>query len=793
MRRLSSFTALSAICAGMLIAQTEPAPVPRIIPEDGSPGSVPAPKPKIIPEDEPANPPVPAVPSEEPVSPAPRPKVIPEDPAPVPAAPELMPDPIPEVSVPEKIKTPEPAKQPAEEKKPKKEVSEDEPVRKVKAVTGETKKPEPQVVKEAKPGIPISAKNDKNARTLLLSIPAPRGQIVDRNGLPLAQNKMAHFLGLQFGLQAEQPDAEVLRMAKPLVAYIQKHSPDGWDVKDETILEHYKNRRWLPLLATRPIPAEALNDAKDIVPQGVVVVPCYLRTYPHGRIAAHILGEMGRAGGMTTNAIQNGDFIWPTTEGKGGLEQRFNEELSGVPGKVNIVFSATGEKVSEEIVERPKPGQTVVTSIDLEMQIICERVLREKTRRGAFVVMDVTTGDVLAMASNPSYDPNLFAFGVRDADYKKLLADPDKPLFCRAKNGTYPPASTFKVLTALAALETGKVDAGTYYECTSSLYVGDRYFHNWNRKSSEGSMNVIDAIKRSCNTWFYQASLATGPSPVTSMATRFGLGEQSGLCLPDSKGFVPTPEWWKKRYRSNITSGDLMNICIGQGATLVTPLQDCAMMAGIARGHSVPRARLVQQIQNLDGGIINFFPPEKKTELEIQPESLRLVRAGMKAVVEESDGTGKGAGNDYVKVSGKTGTAQWGGIKNGEQTYMAWFAGYMPSNNPQYAFAAIYEGDPGEDQISGGRKVAPIIGEAFSEIYKRKKQRGDSLLGPLPPDEKDANGETVRKARIAEEGASDERPKKAKPIEAPPEQPAVDPAPPREGGLRALWRRIRGK
>lgn len=753
------------------LAQDTPAPVPRIVAED-------------------AEAPPPADPA-----PAPKPKIVELSPSePVPVLPELLPDPLPSLGeTPPKVSK---ASSPTANSPKVEPPGEAEPAAiKVKAVKtpDSLNIPAPPQVKDPKPGIPISARNNKDARTLFLSIPAPRGQIVDRHGSPLAQNKMGHFLGLQFQLKADIPNYEVLGYARPLVAYIQKHAPDGWDVKDETLLEHYKNRRWLPLLASRPIPAEATPTMIKALPKGVVAVPCYLRTYPEGKLASHLLGEMGRSGGMTTNPIQNGDTIWPPTEGKGGLEQKFNAILAGTPGKLNIVFNAAGEKISEEIIEAPIPGQTLVTSLDLFMQQTAERTLRDYTKRGAFVIMDVPTGDVLAMASNPCYDPNLFAFGVREADYKKLLEDKNKPLFCRAKNGTYPPASTFKVITALAALEAGKVEGETYYDCTTSLFVGDKYFHNWNRKSGEGRMNVVQAIKRSCNTWFYQAALATGATPIGTMATRFGLGEHTGLCIADSAGIFPTSEWWLKRFNTKMSSGDLMNICIGQGFTLVTPLQDCAMMAGVARGHSVPRARLVQQVQNLDGDVTEFYPPQNKSELDLQPGNLKLVQAGMKAVVQESGGTGKEAANSYVSVAGKTGTAQWGPIIRGEQTYMAWFSGYMPADNPQYAFAAVYEGDPGQDQISGGRKVAPLIGSAFNAIYKWKKSHGDDLGGP-----KLATADSVRRAKIAEDGETGEdipvstRPRRARPAEEPTPLPPGE-APRSGGGLRWLWNKVRGR
>ncbi len=747
------------------------APKPRVIAEEEA--STAAPRPRIVPEDEPT------------------PVTADDDAAPkariVPMEPDLIPDPLPIPPEP----TPPPHPKPAEEKKPEPEPKED-PVRKGKAVpmVELTLPPVTPLLKEQKSAIPVSDRNDKNARTLFLTIPAPRGQIVDRYGAALARNKMAYFLGLQFMLKNNSPNYEVLKYAHERISYIQKHTPDGWDIADDKILEHYKNRRWLPLLANRPVPDEAQGNATKELPAGVVIVPCYYRSYPNGRCASHVLGQMGKIGGMPTTPIQNGDAIWPACEGRAGLEQRFEAALAGTPGKMNLVFSATGEKLSEEIVDHPKPGNTLVTSIDLEMQKITERVLRAKTKRGAMVIMEVATGDVLAIASNPDYDPNLFAYSPRGVDYTRLTEDPEIPMFSRATNGQYPPASTFKVMTALAALESGKISGDTEYECSPALTVGDRTFHNWNRGHNEGSMNVIAAIKRSCNTWFYKAALETGASPVTSMATRFGLGEKAGLCIAEKAGRVPTPEWWRQEHKSNMTSGDLMNICIGQGDNLVTPLQDCAMMAGIARGHSVPRARLAQQIQSLDGSIIDFFPAEKKCELDLHPESLRLVRAGMKAVVNSSDGTGTRAENGYVKVAGKTGTAQWYVDKRTkDMVFMTWFAGFMPADNPEYAFAAIYEGNPG-DSISGGKQVAPIIGEVFTAVYKRKKENGDSMEGPEMMDD---SGNKVRKARVAEDDDNKSQKSRRSPVVADPEPPPPEVEPAKQGGLRGLFRKVFGK
>jgi penicillin-binding protein 2 len=725
-----------------------PPPVPKIVIEEGGPDAPAAPKAKVIPED--GTPPLPLPPAEEirPAKPAKEEKK--------PPAPEEQPKATDEILKPKAVK-------PGDEK-------------------ANTATPTPP--KQPKSSIPVSETNDRNARTLFLTIPAPRGQIVDRNGNPLAQCRMAYFLGIQFTLGAGASDSEVLQFAKERMPFINKHLPDGWTIEDQDILAHYKNRRWMPLLAGRPIPTEPTEDARKALPLGVVMIPCYLRWYPNGTTASHLLGEMGRTGGMPTGPIQNGDQLWPFTEGKSGLEKRFEAQLAGTPGKVNIVFSATGEKVSEEIVERPKPGRTIVTSLDLDMQKLVERVLRDRTRRGAMVVMDIQTGDILAMASNPGYDPNLYAFGIRDTDFQALLKNKDNPLLNRAINAKYPPASSFKPMTAFAALESGKVDGSTYFDCTGGMKIGNIWKANWH-SADEGPMNVVDAMKRSCNTWFYKAAIEAGATAVTSMAVRFGLGEKTGLCLPELAGTVPTPEWWRSKHKgANMTHGDLANVAIGQGDVEVTPLQDCAMMAGIGRGTSVPGSRLVQQVQDIDGSITEFFAPEVRKELGLDQENLRLVREGMRAVVEEPDGTGKAASNPYVDVAGKTGTCQWRLDDDGDWIHMAWFAGYIPAKDPQYAYAAIYEGDPGEGSISGGKKVAPLVGDVFDEVYKRKKQAGESMAGPAGPDS--PRTEEVRKAKPVAEA------KPAQPEPAPADQPAPAPAP-RQGGLRWLWNKLRGK
>lgn len=591
--------------------------------------------------------------------------------------------------------------------------------------------------KPEKARMPVSLNTDPNARPLSLRVPAPRGQIVDRNGVSLAQNRIAYYLGVQLPLQDGLTDAQVFDAARGPVAWVRRTMTSGWDITDEKILEHYHKRRWVPMLSASLIPDKTVEEVKDKLPAGVVLRPFYLRTYPKETMASHLLGYMGKSGSMSTGDILADELLWPPTVGKYGLEQRFDEELTGKPGIYNVLYNAAGEKLSEDWVERPTAGHTVVTSLDSRFQAIVETEMRQSNVRGAFVIMDVKTGDVVAMCSNPGYNPNDWAYGIDSEQYNKYLTDKQNPLLPRALQGVYPPASTFKVVTALAALNSGKVGPNTYFNCPKGMMFGRTWMWNHSHRD-EGSMDVVRAIKRSCNPWFWQAAKVGGGADLSALGIAMGFGEKTGICLAnmEAAGNMPSPEYYEKK-KTSMSGGILANVSIGQGEVSATPLQVCQMMAAIGRGDAVPRPRLVRQIQGVDGRIVQNFPPTIRTTLSLDKDGLQAVRKGMRAVVADGDGTGTRASNNYVSIAGKTGTGEW---HESPKDYVAWFAGFIPATNPEYAYAALYEGDPG-DQISGGKIVAPIVGDVFNKIYKIKKTGKE-----MPEDEGEA----------AEEGEGDE-------------------------------------
>lgn len=592
--------------------------------------------------------------------------------------------------------------------------------------------PVPDVVappmKPAAPELTAGWETQKQARTFTLSVPAPRGQIVDRHGVPFAQTRAAQYLALNFPfLGAEVTDAKILEYAAVRVSKVNRMFKKKWNLPQDRVLQHYKNRRWLPLVfsITDGLNEELTDDQiaalKPLLEpgQGLMLQPAYLRVYPKHMCAAHIVGYTGKTRPLPVGPIQDGDPVFEETEGRFGLEKSFDRDLVGKPGLVNVLFDPNGTKLKEEVLRRPIPGYNVVTTLDYNFQKYAENALSKHTVGGAMVILDVHSGDVLAMASYPLFDPNIYIPGITKDALARLNAEKGDPLFPRAYQGEYPPASTFKIMVALAGLESGKITPHTSFDCANGIQIGDHFFRNWN-KEGEGEMNVVSAMKRSCNTWFYQAGMELGSAPITNMAMRMGFGERTGVPLVERPGFVPTDSWAIQHWGHKLVGGDVANLAIGQGTTLVTPLQAAQAMAGVADGNNMPQVRLVLQVQDLNDKVVQAFLPKVRRQVNLKPIAHDTAVKGMVAVVSGSNGTGSAAALPQVQVAGKTGTAQW---KPNEHRNLAWFTGFLPAEDPLYAFAVVYEGEPGEE-ISGGHKAAPIVHEVFENIFKNS-----------PPDE----------------------------------------------------------
>lgn len=573
-------------------------------------------------------------------------------------------------------------------------------------------------VPDKAPGAPRSAQDGaifarRDARTITLKIPAPRGQIVDREGHPFAQNRVAYQVALQYR-QFENADRDfVVNWGRTRLDALQGLVGNTVPKTDDELQDHYRHRRWLPLLVTGHLSEKEARELEPKLSSGLVLHPVYRRHYPHGEMASHILGYTGLVGKLPTGPINFNDPLWEESEGRAGLEKLFDAQLTGEPGMKRLLFDEKGNKLLEEQVRRPRPGGTLVTTLNFKWQELAEEVLRKGCRRGAFVVLDVVTGEVLVMASRPAFDLNDFIPGVSDEHFKALGEDPAHPLFGRAFQSAYPPASSYKPIVALAALNNGVVTERSTIYCPASIQIGNHTFRNWSPKP-EGSIDVRKAIARSCNTWFYQVAIDVGPSSFLGLSRRLGMGERSGLPLiGETPGVVPNDEYMMSRHKRRILNGDTANMSIGQGDLLASPLQVAQAMAGIGNGGALPKLQLVRQIQDNRGRVIQAPLPERRQWLGVDPVAVEIVRDGMRDVVGTGYGTGRGANLSYTTLAGKTGTAQWGPTRLNQR--LAWFAGFLPHDNPRYAFAVLYEGRPGE-KVSGGRMAAPMVRNFFEPI-----------------------------------------------------------------------------
>ncbi|MFZ4484161.1 MAG: penicillin-binding protein 2 [Chthoniobacterales bacterium] len=618
----------------------------------------------------------------------------------------------------------------------------------------------------------------KQARTYLLHIPAPRGQITDRNGDPLAQTRVAYNLGLSFPTPLEFTDSQAINFARSQILTAEGLLQRKFEVTDEAIVQHYKNRGILPIILAEDLPTAQIGVVSRGLGTGLVLQPSYVRHYPLGPLGAHMVGYVGRAAPLSVKPIENNDLIFPEDEGREGLEQMFDDQLRGTPGVQNLTLNVEGKRTTERNVRQPVPGYNVITTLDIKVQQACEEALAKTGRRGAVVVIDPTSGEILGMASRPSFDPNAFIPIIKPDVFAKLNNDPDVPLYPRAFRSAYPPGSTFKTFVGLAALQTGLIKPDTEISCPGGLQVGNFYFRNW-KTSGSGKLTLSKALAQSCNTWFYQVGLKIGAAPIIEWANALGLGQRTGLPLgAESPGNIPNDDYMMRVHKRRILNGDVANMSIGQGDILITPVQMAQAMGVIADGGTFHQTRLVKQIQSIDNHVVNAYPDRVRTALSIAPENLADLTKGLVMVTSHGTGTGHAAATvKGVKVAGKTGTAQWG--QGSKKRNAAWFGGFAPADNPLYAFAAVIEGDPGET-LAGGKNAAPVIGAVLAKLLKgykppktekEKKKEEDEAAAATP------GGETPAAAAEGEFTEDVMNPEGAPTPEAGSEQEATPPNP----------------
>ena len=547
-------------------------------------------------------------------------------------------------------------------------------------------------------------------------VPAPRGQIVDRNGEPLAQTRLCMNLGINFPTPLGLNPSTAIIFAREQISRAQRLIKRRISIDDVAISSHYNNRGVLPLDIAFDLTALEQKAISRQGGSGLILHPIYLRNYPNGSLAAHTLGYVGCTGPTLDGPLRINDLLWPETAGREGLELSFNDQLTGRPGQMTYNFDPQGKKLSETISVPPEQGCDVVTTLDVKLQRLCEKALATGCKRGAMVIMDPNNGDILAMASYPTFDPNIFIPAITQKQFKALLDNPNLPMLPRAFRSAYPPGSTFKVFVGIAALESRGITLDQTFPAPGSLQVGNIVMRNWTPRNS-GMLSFEDALIDSCDTWFYQVGLRIGAPPIIDWALKFGFAAKTGIPLrSEAEGSIPTEDYLVKHNLPSLNSVGVANISIGQGDVLVTPLQMAQAMATIANGGTFHQTRLVQHVQDGAGKIVAGYDPRVRDHIPLTPTTLAALEEAMFAIVKGKRCTAPSAAVEGVDVVGKTGTAQWGPKKS--ERNAAWFAGFAPAGKPKYAFAALYESDPGQKNSHGGAVAAPMIGKVLREAFK---------------------------------------------------------------------------
>lgn len=544
-----------------------------------------------------------------------------------------------------------------------------------------------------------SLQSDSN-RLRLLTLPAPRGTIFDRNGLIVADNIPAYSISL-LPAPRDSIAASLRRM--------REHLPMS-DARVEQLMATFGRYSRQPLLVTSDAAFEhvaALEERRADFP-GLFMEMRPKRRYYGGEAMGHVMGHVGEVSARELETERFQDYSRGMVVGKDGLERSYEEDLQGSQGIRFVEVDAVGRIVGAfegESSEAPEPGGDLQLHLDLELMEWVHAIFPQGMR-GALVALDVEEGGVLALYSNPSFDPNDFVGGIDTETWQKLNEDPARPLFNRAVLGLYPPASTWKLATAAIALDLGVVDAEGHMPvaCTGGLNWGNRYWRCWNPRG-HGSLNLVEALRDSCNVYFYQLGLRVGLERMLTEATRLGFSNQCGVDLPrESRGIFPAGlDFWEREFGYRANESEVLSLSIGQGPNSQTPLKMAQFYLGLARGGSAPAPRLART-----GGDL----PDAWT-MDLTPENVDWLLEGLRMVVRPG-GTAYMSSLEHFDLMGKTGTAQ---NSDDPETPHAWFAGMAGpwGGDPEIVVVAIVEA--GE---SGSAVAAPLAAKA-ADFYLRRK------------------------------------------------------------------------
>src|SRR6202047_209093 len=596
-------------------------------------------------------------------------------------------------------------------------------------------------------------------------IPSVRGEIKDRNGITLVQNRasyevdfylpemvkgyrerfgrppMTEYRAIISGMPKDQKEPDIIQIVNQGVVPRLNDLELARDYNAAQLQRHFRDDTEVPFSYLKDIdfPTMAKFSEHDVGLPGVDIAIKPVRSYVYGAFAAHLLGYVAAPDDINKDDAKKYTFYQGDVEGKSNVEKSMNEYLRGKPGVRYLRRNAKGTIDGILREDPPQQGANVFLTLDARIQAITEEALRAVARAGAIVV-DPNNGNVLAMVSVPSFDPNTFIPSIKAKDWQALQKDEGDPLVNRAIS-CLPPGSTFKLITALAGLRGTKNIAGAKSSCGGGVSFGDHFFRCWvaAKHYTHGTIGLADAIKVSCDSFFYQYGNAAGIQSIDVVGKMLGIGEESGLQLSgEQTGNMPGPEWMQIHHpQERWSQAQTANVSIGQGYTLVSPLQLAMAYATIANGGVCYYPRLVDRVLNQDGSpVVDEHgkvavpqTPRVRSDLreEMSPDKIDLVRKGLWKVVNEDGGTGGRARLKDVVVAGKTGTAQ--ATDRGHEENVAWFTCFAPFDHPKYVVAVMVQGASGH----GGEVAGPIATRILERVLAQDEGNFDMQVAWLAP------------------------------------------------------------
>jgi penicillin-binding protein 2 len=601
----------------------------------------------------------------------------------------------------------------------------------------------------------------RGSSEVTVRVPSVRGEIRDRNGVTLVQNRASYevdfylpemvkgyrqrvgppplteYRGTVSGMPKDLKEPDIVKIVNDGIVPRLDDLQLARDYNANQLQKHYRTNTEVPFSYIKDIdfPTMAKFSEHDVGLPGVDIAIKPVRSYVYGALAAHLLGYVGAPVDINREEAKKFTFYQGDVEGKSNIEKSMDEYLKGKPGVRYMRRNAKGQIDGVLREEPPKAGANIDLTIDARIQMIVEEALRA-VGRGAAVVVNPNNGDILAMAAVPSFNPNTFIPSIKAKDWEELRKAPADPLINRAVSA-FPPGSTFKLLTALAGLRKGLANAR--YDCGGGVGYGDHFFrcHIADKGRTHGQLGLSEAIKVSCNSYFYQMGNAAGINAIEETGDTLGLGKATGVEITgEQPGVLPGPDWMRIHYpNERWSSAYTANVSIGQGYVLVSPLQMAMVYAALANGGVAYQPRLVKSVLGTDGKpILNekgqpVISPNPKVRgdlrFDIGSAQIEQARRALLSVVNEG-GTGGRARLPNILVAGKTGSAQ--AMTDGKSDTIAWFGCFAPYDRPRYTVAVMVQGGKG-----GGVVAAPIAHRILERVFAMEEARFDPQLAWLEP------------------------------------------------------------